>query len=69
VSFARIDVDTPGPQPYRLVASIALAEAARQIGLRAARGRGPRHAGYERALPIGLPGVGEVLTLDDLMDY
>jgi hypothetical protein len=69
VSFARIAVDTPGPHPFRLVASIALAEAARQIGLRAARRRGPRSVGYERALPIGLPGVGEILTLDDLMDY
>jgi hypothetical protein len=73
VRFAHVEAEGPETaHPYRLPATIALAEAARQIGVRArpAGGR-PRREGpeYEKALPAVANLAGEEVFLDDLVGY
>jgi tRNA G18 (ribose-2'-O)-methylase SpoU len=70
-----IQLDLPAqafPYHYRLVASIALAEAGRQIGQRArATGRPParERVAYDSALAVLSAAAGEIVYLDELVDY
>lgn len=70
-----VRVETPQaaervPYHFRVVATIALAEVARQVGVRAPKGRRrPRPPIYERALEVLLEEAGEAVTLDELADY
>jgi hypothetical protein len=60
------------PYHYRLIATIALAEVARQVGQRAAPGQGrPRPPGlfYDRALELLADARGESVWLDELAAY
>jgi hypothetical protein len=62
---ARVEVPGPGSR-YRLVASIVLAEVARQLGLRpAAR---PRRFAYESTLALVSPDA-DLVPADDLLTY
>jgi tRNA G18 (ribose-2'-O)-methylase SpoU len=57
---------------YRLIATIAMAEAARQVGRtprKAARERGRRKPVYEKALQALLEERGELVFLEELEDY
>jgi hypothetical protein len=72
VQFAHLDF----PQSdfvyhYRLVATVALAEISRQVGVRAADVREPRRRPpiYDRALDRFAEAVGEMVSLAELMDY
>jgi hypothetical protein len=71
----RVHLDLPRPNfvyHLRLIASIALAEAARQIGQRArpAPGRpAPREPVYDATLALLMDEQGETVSLDDLSDY
>lgn len=71
----RVRVDVPGIEfayHYRLAASIALAESARQVGQRPRVEAGPPVRGkviYERALALLGAEGGEVVDLDDLAGY
>ena len=71
----RVRVDAPGaefPYHYRLVASIVLAEIARQVGQRPRVELGPPVRGkvvYDRALALVAQEGGELLDLADLTDY
>ena len=72
VRFARLDLpDLSVPCPYRLSASIALAEAARQVGLRERLpGRPPRaEPMYDRALTVLAAEAGETVDLEELGAY
>lgn len=72
VRFVHLDLSTTDFQyHYRLIASIALAEAARQIGAaaRPAPGRARRRPVYDRALAVLEEAGGEVICLDDLESY
>jgi hypothetical protein len=70
-----VELDLPArdfPYHYRLVASIALAEAGRQIGQRArAAGRPPlrERVAYDSALAVLSAAAGEIVYLDELADY
>jgi hypothetical protein len=70
-----ISVDVPGGEfayHYRLVASIALAEVARQVGQRPRVELGPPVRGkvvYDRALALLAQHGGELVDLADLADY
>lgn len=60
----------PGGYRYRLPASIALAEVARQVGIRAPRAvRGRRPPVYDRRLRLLESAEGETWSLDELMVY
>lgn len=72
----RVRIATLGPlQPcfpyhYRLIATLVLAEVARQVGTRLAReGRGGARPEYLLKLPLYLEAAGESLSLDDLSEY
>jgi hypothetical protein len=74
VSFVHLDV----PQPhfvyhYRLIASIALAEAARQVGQKAARPDAERPTRpkpfYDSALNLLSQEAGQTVFLEDLEAY
>jgi hypothetical protein len=70
--FARLAFPhADGPVPYRFVASIAMAEAARQLGARGPRPgpRAPEPLRYGLALDRPAPPDGEVVALEDLADY
>lgn len=56
---------------YRLVATVALAEIARQVGVRVPGVRGPRRPPltYDRALDRLTEAAGEVVSLVELADY
>lgn len=73
VRFARIDLPTKKfPYRYRLVASIALAEASRQIGARARKlpSRPPtQRLAYESTLAAGVLEAAEFVTHEELRDY
>jgi len=73
VRFVRVDV--PGVEfayHYRLVASIALAEMARQVGQRPRVALGPpvrEKVVYDRVLELLAQEGGELVYLEDLVDY
>jgi tRNA G18 (ribose-2'-O)-methylase SpoU len=70
--FARVEIPVATyPYRYRLVASIVLAEAARQIGRPAQVGRPAPRRGltYESALEVAAAGGGEVVSPSELRDY
>ena len=70
--FARVELPvTTSPYRYRLVASIVLAEAARQIGRPAVVGRPAPRRGltYESALEVAAAGGGEVVSPSELREY
>jgi tRNA G18 (ribose-2'-O)-methylase SpoU len=73
VKFVQMSV--PGKQfdyHYRLIASIALAEAARQVGQqsRPGRGRPKRHEPlYDRSLKLLSEDQGEIVSLEELENY
>lgn len=71
VTFAHIEV--PGAHyryHYRLTASIALAEVARQLGRTAGERRPPpRGMRYEMAVPLFDSAAGELVPWSDLQDY
>jgi tRNA G18 (ribose-2'-O)-methylase SpoU len=72
VRFVRLDVPAePAPYHYRLIASIALAEAARQVGQRERLpGRPPRAEPlYDRALTLLAEEAGETVELAELTAY
>ena len=71
VRFARLDLPEQSPCPYRLLASIALAEAARQVGQRERiPGRPPRPEPlYDRALTVLAAEAGETVDLGELGAY
>lgn len=72
VRFTRLDLpDRTVPCPYRLSASIALAEAARQVGQRERLpGRPPRAEPiYDRALTVLAAEAGETVDLEELGAY
>ena len=55
---------------YRIIATIALAEIARQVGTRARRGRArPRPPVYDSSLRLRMTEQGETVFLDDLEAY
>jgi hypothetical protein len=56
---------------YRLIAAIALAEVARQVGVRARPAARPRRPGplYDRALQVLMEECGEVTYLDELQGF
>jgi hypothetical protein len=67
--FARVEL--PGPEPayrYRLIASIILAEVARQLGTPARPARAPRHR-YESALTLTQPSDSDLVTPGELRQY
>ncbi|MDA8021134.1 MAG: hypothetical protein MPN21_27165 [Thermoanaerobaculia bacterium] len=73
VRFVTIDLP-PGahlmPHPYRLTSTIALAEMARQVGIR--RSKAPRAARppiYDRVLATQAEESAEIVYLEDLRDY
>jgi hypothetical protein len=64
-------VELPGHAPayrYRLIASIILAEAARQLGPRTRSSRPPRHP-YESALTLTRSIDGDLVTTAELVTY
>jgi len=73
VQFVKVGI--PGcdyPYHYRLNASIALAEIARQVGQKAKhdRGRPKRHEPfYDKRLRVVSKEAGEIVYLEELMDY
>lgn len=73
VKFAHIDLPRREfTYHYRLIAAIALAEVARQVGQRGLTAPGrPRRPGplYDRALRLLMEQRGEVVYLEDLEDY
>lgn len=72
LEFARVDLPRPDfPYRYRLVASIILAEAARQLGTRPTGrpARPPRQPTYESALTLDAPTNAEVVTPQELFRY
>ena len=73
VRFVHLDLPAREfPYHYRLVATIALAEAARQIGRRAPRAAGRRRDRlpvYDRTLAMLAEDQGETIDLDDLDAY
>ena len=72
LDFARVELPaTTFPYRYRLVASIVLAEAARQIGRAAVVGRRAPRRGltYESALEVAAIGGGEVVWPAELRGY
>jgi hypothetical protein len=72
VEFARVELPTRAfPYRYRLLASIVLAEAARQVGRPTVTGRpAPRRGlAYESALEVAATGGGEVLSPAELRAY
>lgn len=71
VRFTHLGLPERSPCPYRLIASIALAEAARQIGQRErVPGRPPRAEPlYDRALTVLAAEAGETVDLDELAAY
>jgi len=67
---ARLDLPQPFPYHYRLIASIVLAEIARQVGTRVPReGRRRERPEYLLQLPLALEAAGESVSLDDLGAY
>jgi hypothetical protein len=61
---------TPFPYHYRLIASLVLAEVARQVGKRAPReGRRRERPEYLLKLPLALEQAGESVALEDLDAY
>ncbi len=68
-----IDLPAAGPDfvyHYRLASTIALAEVARQVGIRAPRVRArPRPPVYDRSLRTLVEDTGEVVLLADLEEY
>lgn len=73
VTFVRVDVPARDyVYHYRLVATIVLAEVARQVSRRAATATGrPRRRApfYDRALELLDQEVGETILLEDLESY
>jgi tRNA G18 (ribose-2'-O)-methylase SpoU len=72
MDFARVELPVSTfPYRYRLVASIVLAEAARQIGRPAALGRPAPRRGltYQSTLEVAAAGGGEVVSPSELRDY
>jgi tRNA G18 (ribose-2'-O)-methylase SpoU len=72
MDFARVELPmSTFPYRYRLIASIVLAEAARQIGRPAVVGRPAPRPGltYESALEVAAAGGGEVVSPSELRDY
>lgn len=70
VVFASIDVDVHRTAyHYRLLASIALAECARQVGRRGDRVGRPRRHVYDMALAAVAGAAGEVMSLEELAAY
>jgi hypothetical protein len=72
VRFAHLDLpERSFPYHYRLIASIALAEAARQVGQKTrVPGRPPRaEPMYDRALELLASEAGETVDLDELEAY
>jgi len=72
VRFAHLDLPSgEGVYRYRLAATIALAEIARQVGVRIPGVRGPRRPPltYDRALDRLIEAPGDVVSLAELMDY
>ena len=72
LDFARIELPaTTFPYRYRLIASVVLAEAARQIGRPAVAGRPAPRRGltYESALEIAAAGGGEVVRPAERREY
>lgn len=69
--YIRIEAPgTPARSRFRLTASIALAEAARQVGIRTPKGRrGFRPPRYDRALTIAGDEGGEWVSLAQLAEY
>jgi hypothetical protein len=58
------------PYHFRLIASLALAEVARQVGARAPReGRARQRPEYLLRLPVALEAAGESISLDELAGY
>jgi hypothetical protein len=72
IDVARVELPAPTfPYRYRLVASIVLAEAARQIGRPAVAGRPAQRRGltYESALDVAAAGGVEVVSPSELREY
>lgn len=71
VRFTHLGLPEQPPCPYRLTASIALAEAARQVGQRERLpGRPPRaEPMYDRALTVLAAEAGETVDLEELGAY
>ena len=71
VRFAHLGLPEHTPYHYRLIASIALAEAARQVGQRERMpGRPPRAEPlYDRALTLLAAEAGETVDLEELEAY
>ena len=72
IEFARVEIPVANfPYRYRLMASIVLAEAARQIGRPAKAGRPAPRRGltYESALEIIAAGAGETVSPAELRTY
>ena len=71
----RANLDLPAARDefvyhYRLTATIALAEIARQVGTRSPKARKqPRPPIYDRALQVLAEEAGETVDLEDLLDY
>ena len=55
--------------PFRLYATLALAECARQIGRADARARGRMGHQYDFAMPLIAGSAGEVIIFDELTAY
>lgn len=72
VRYVHLELPSPAfDYRYRLPASIALAEVARQVGRRAFAPPRPQRPGlaYDRALALLMEAQGEVLDLEDLAAY
>jgi tRNA G18 (ribose-2'-O)-methylase SpoU len=72
IEFARVELPPDAfPYRYRLLASIILAEAARQIGRPAVAGRPTPRRGlaYESAIELAAGGVGEEVSPAELRGY
>lgn len=71
VRRAQLDVPVPdAPSHFRVLASIVLAEVARQVGRRAPEAdRGPRPPVYDHALRLLADTAGEVVHLGDLLEF
>jgi len=73
LEFARIELpETAFPYRYRILASIVLAEAARQLGTRPTGGRGyrpRRQLTYESTLTSAAPIGAEPVTPGELYEY
>lgn len=70
ITFASLQLPAATAQaPFRLYATIALAECARQIGRADARGRGRTGHQYDFSVPLIAGSAGEVINVDELAAY